>query len=161
MTVGAFMFLGYAGRPASGGQPAKEAETYEDLAGLAKRRPVAAALMTVFMVSLAGLPPTAGFLGKFMLLKAAIDAKYVGLAVLAVVASLVSVVYYLKVVVAMYMKEAPEGAAAEAPERPDFNVGMAVVIAAVLTLALGIYPVYYLNFARQAVAMLVGSPDGP
>ncbi len=156
MTVGAFMFLGYAGRPASGDKPAREAETFDDLAGLARRRPVAAALMTVFMISLAGLPPTAGFFGKFLLLKSAVDAGHLSLAILVIVTSLVSVAYYLRVVVAMYMKEPPEGQAAEAPERPDFNVGMAVVIAAVLTLALGLYPVYYLNFSRQAVEMLVG-----
>lgn len=160
MTIGAFIFLIYAGRPATGGQPGKEAETLDDLAGLAKRRPWAAAFMTVFMVSLSGLPPTAGFFGKFLLFKSCVDAGRPELALVGVVMSIVSVVYYLKVVVAMHMQEpaeSPEAAAraTESPERPDFNVGMAAFIAAALTLALGLYPTYYLRFSQQAIEALL------
>ena len=75
MTLGAFAMLIFAGK---GG---KDAETYDDFAGLAKRRPWSALFMTVFMVSLAGVPPLAGFFGKFMLFKAAVQAGQVPLAI--------------------------------------------------------------------------------
>jgi len=88
----------------------KEGET--DIAnyrGLAQRRPWLAAGMALAMISLVGVPPTVGFWGKFYIFKEAIDAGLVGVAVIAMIASAISAYYYLRVVVAMYMQEAPEG----------------------------------------------------
>jgi NADH-quinone oxidoreductase subunit N len=151
MTLGAFVFLMFAGRPG------REAETYDDLAGLGRRRPWAAAFMTVLMVSLAGIPPTAGFFGKFMLFKASVDAGQVGLAILGVVTSVVSVAYYLRVVVAMYMKEGPHGEEASGEGAPayDATTGLAVGVSALLTLALGLFPGWALDFSRSAVERLL------
>ncbi|MBI4564868.1 MAG: NADH-quinone oxidoreductase subunit N [Planctomycetes bacterium] len=152
MTLGAFVFLMFAGRPG------QEAETYDHLAGLARRRPWAAALMTVLMVSLAGIPPTAGFIGKFVLFKAAVEAGQVGLAVIGVITSAVGVYYYLRVVVVMYMHEPEEvpGRKVE-PEAPPFdpNLGWVVAIGAALTLLLGVYPTIFLNFSRAAASTLL------
>lgn len=76
-----------------------------DYAGLAKKRPVLAAAMTVFLLSLIGLPPTLGLVGKFYLFRSVISGGFVGLAIIGVVTSLISAYYYLRVVVTMYMHE--------------------------------------------------------
>ncbi len=145
MTLGAFAFVIWAGK---GG---RDAEDLEDYAGLAKRRPWAALLMTVFMVSLAGIPPTAGFLGKFLLFKAALRAGETWLVIAGVLASAVSVYYYLRVVVYMYMH--PEPAPSE--EKPALNAGLVVAFAAAFTVALGILPSRFLDFAQRSVQSLL------
>jgi NADH-quinone oxidoreductase subunit N len=157
MTIGAFLFLMFAGRAPTAVSPGREAETYDDLNGFAKRRPWAALMMTVLMVSLAGIPPTAGFFGKFELFRAAVNEGYGWLAVLAVLTSVVSAAYYLRVVVAMYMKDAPPaGAPAEENAgRPDMSAGLAVGVSAALTIYLGLAPGAVLNWARNAIEGLV------
>jgi NADH-quinone oxidoreductase subunit N len=157
MTIGAFLFLMFAGRAPTAVSPGREAETYDDLNGLARRRPWSAALMTLLMVSLAGIPPTAGFFGKFTLFRAAVNEGYGLLAVLAVLTSVVSAVYYLRVVVSMYMKEPPASPerAEETADRPDLSAGLAVAVSAVLTLYLGLMPGPVLEWARSAVDSLL------
>jgi NADH-quinone oxidoreductase subunit N len=157
MTLGAFLFLMFAGKPPTAVSPGREAETYDDLNGLARRRPWAAAMMTILMVSLAGIPPTAGFFGKFTLFRAAVDANQAILAVLAVVTSVISAAYYLRVVVAMYMKdEAPAPGSSEEPvARPDLSAGLAVAVSAALTLYLGLAPGAILEWAREAFVALL------
>src|SRR6185436_1866632 len=81
-----------------------------DLTGLATTRPAAAAAMLVFMLSLGGIPPTAGFMGKLWVFGAAIDAGYIGLAVIGVANSALSLYYYIRVIVFMW-SPAPEEAA--------------------------------------------------
>jgi NADH-quinone oxidoreductase subunit N len=76
-----------------------------DYAGLGRRRPMLAAAMTVFMLSLTGMPPTLGLIGKFYLFRTAIQGGFVGLAIIGVLTSLISAYYYLRVVVSMYMRE--------------------------------------------------------
>jgi NADH-quinone oxidoreductase subunit N len=146
MTLGAFAFLIYAGR----GE--KDAEEIGDFAGLAKRQPWAALAMTVFMVSLAGIPPTAGFFGKFLLFKAMLNAEEYTLVVVGVLSSAVSLYYYLRVVVYMYMK--PEGEASEAP-RLGFNSALVVFACAIFTLALGLMPARYLLLSYQSIQSLL------
>src|SRR5436853_3848328 len=77
----------------------------KDFSGLAFRSPFAAFAMLVFMLSLGGIPPTAGFMGKFWLFSAAVDAGYYGLAVVGVLNSAVSLYYYARIVVFMYLKK--------------------------------------------------------
>jgi NADH-quinone oxidoreductase subunit N len=77
----------------------------EDYKGLASERPAVAACLTVFFLSLAGFPATAGFLGKFYIFRAAIHSHLIGLTILALLNSTVSVFYYFKIIVAMYMHE--------------------------------------------------------
>ena len=103
MTVGAFTVMALLGRRAEG-----DLVFDRDWSGAARRHPFLALAMTVFMLGLGGIPPTAGFFGKYSLFKAAVDAGLTSLVVIAVLNSLVSVYYYLRVVVALYMR----------PERP-------------------------------------------
>jgi NADH-quinone oxidoreductase subunit N len=146
MTLGAFAFVIYAGK---GG---RDAEDLDDYAGLASRRPVAALAMTVFMVSLAGIPPAAGFFAKFLVFKAAMAAGDTTLVVVGVLTSAVSVYYYLRVAVYMYM-HAP--AAEPLEEKPSPNVGMVVLAAAAFTLYLGVLPGRFLEQSFRAVGSLL------
>ncbi len=124
-----------------------------DYAGLGFRRPTLAACMALFMFSLAGIPPTAGFMGKFYIFSAAVEGHYPGLAVIGVLNSVVSVFFYLRPVVIMYMSE-------PATERPLVPVSGAAILAVALsalgTLELGLFPARLLDLARQSVAALRG-----
>ncbi len=122
-----------------------------DFHGLWYTRPALAALMTVFLLSLGGFPPTAGFIGKWYIFSAAIQEGYYGLAIIGVLSSVVSVFYYLRIVVMMYMAEGE--AEFEAP-RPG-PVGMAALgLAAAGILYLGILPSRVIEIASQSVEMI-------
>lgn len=142
-TIGAFGALILAGRFG------KEAVSYEDLAGLGKRHPAAAMALTFFLVSLAGIPPTAGFFGKMYVFQAAISSELYLLAVLGLLNSVIGAYYYLKVIVFMYMKEPKPGAAFATPMSSGF-VTAALLIAAVIVLALGVFPDQVLGMAGLA-----------
>jgi NADH-quinone oxidoreductase subunit N len=107
--------------------------------------------MTVFMLSLAGMPPTAGFVGKVYLFTAAVDAGWIALAVAGVLNSLVSVYYYLGVLVQMFMVDGDRALVAPA-SRPVLMV--TIGIAVVGTLALGLAPGWPLEWARLSAATL-------
>ena len=108
----------------------------KDLSGLYLRRPVAAFAMLIFMLSLGGIPPTAGFMGKFWLFSAAIEAGFVWLAVIGVLNSAISLYYYIRVVVFMYLKKDATGS------EPVFSPSLAIAVgvAVVATIFLGVYP---------------------
>jgi NADH-quinone oxidoreductase subunit N len=108
----------------------------KDLNGLYSREPFAAFAMLVFMLSLGGIPPMAGFMGKFWLFSAAIESGYVWLAVIGVLNSAVSLYYYLRVVVFMWLRNEPVGSQPVAA--PGVRVALAVALAA--TIVLGVYP---------------------
>lgn len=129
----------------------EHASISRDYAGLGYRHPLLAAAMATFMFSLTGVPPTAGFVGKFAILSAAIDAGHVPLAVILVLASVVSAYYYLRVVVSMYMVS-PEGEPARA--RVGGAAGIALLAAVVGVLGLGVFPGAWLEWARAAVVSL-------
>jgi NADH-quinone oxidoreductase subunit N len=111
-------------------------EELKDFSGLHARNPFAAFAMLLFMLSLGGIPPTAGFMGKFWLFSAAIDAQYYWLAVIGVLNSAISLYYYVRIVVFMYVKKESLGS------EPTTSPALAVVlgVAVVATLVLGIYP---------------------
>lgn len=116
----------------------------DDYRGLGKRQPLLAGLMSIFMFSLAGIPPLAGFFGKYLLFLSAIEAGFTWLTIVAVVSSVISVYFYLGMVVKMYFQE-PEG------EGEPVSIGMAGVTLAVATIAvvvLGILPSLLLNIYR-------------
>ncbi len=108
----------------------------KDLSGLYQRRPTAAFAMLVFMLSLGGIPPTAGFMGKFWLFSAAIEAGFVWLAVIGVLNSAISLYYYIRVVVFMYLRKDVSGST------PVFSPSLAIAVAAAVavTIFLGVYP---------------------
>jgi NADH-quinone oxidoreductase subunit N len=111
-------------------------EELKDLSGLFQRSPLAGTAMLLFMLSLGGIPPTAGFMGKFWLFSAAIDGGYYWLAVIGVLNSAVSLYYYLRVVVFMWFKGEPTGS------KLVMSPSMAIVLAITIvgTIAIGIYP---------------------
>ncbi len=145
MNLGAFgvvMALGRRGEPN---------EDLRDYAGLGFRHPVLGLSMSVCMLSLAGIPPTAGFAGKLYLFGAAVEAGYVGLAVVAVMNSVVSVAYYLGVIVQMYMAE---GARAIVPPTARPALLVTIVVAVVATLLIGVFPAGLMERAALSVASL-------
>jgi NADH-quinone oxidoreductase subunit N len=114
--------------------------TLEDYAGLSERHPVAAAALSLFLLSLLGLPVTAGFFGKFYIFKAAINSHLIWLAVLMALNSVIGAYYYLKVIVAMYMREPAEDSAATAPIRFPAAVSIVLAVCALGTVYFGLLP---------------------
>jgi NADH-quinone oxidoreductase subunit N len=144
--------LGGFGAFAALARDGREPLSLADVAGLSARRPVVAALLTLFLISLAGVPVSAGFVGKFYLFGAAVNGGYVILAVVGVVMSVVSAYYYLRVVVAMYMRDAlaEEGWAPVSP-----SAAVALGLAALVIVGLGVYPGPVLALARRAAQSLL------
>jgi NADH-quinone oxidoreductase subunit N len=136
-----------------------EITTIDDLRGLGRRAPVPAALMTVFMLSLGGIPPTAGFMGKYFLFLAAVKAGMPGLAVIGLLASVVGVFYYLRVILSMYF-QAPVREFQALPAAS--SAAFAVAVCAVFSLVLGIYPgpMYDASMrgAVTAIPVVLGHP---
>jgi len=108
----------------------------EDYAGLSTQRPILSLLMAVFMFSLAGVPPFAGFFGKYYVFLAAVKANMTWLAIIGVLTSLVSAYYYLRIVVLMYFREG----AADVTYKPSTLAMIAVCLSALFILQLGVYP---------------------
>jgi NADH-quinone oxidoreductase subunit N len=108
----------------------------DDYAGLSVKHPVLAALMALFMFALTGIPPFAGFVGKYYVFLAAVHSNMIWLAIVGVLASAVSAYFYLRIVVLMYFKEGD----ATFDEKPSLGVKVALTIAAVCVIGLGIYP---------------------
>jgi len=122
----------------------------KDLSGLYHRHPFGAFAMLLFMLSLGGIPPTAGFMGKFWLFGAAIESGYIGLAVIGVLNSAISLYYYIRVVVFMYLKKDVTGS--EPTMSPMLAV--TVAIAVVATLAMGVYPRQLFELAEASAQSL-------
>ncbi|MBN2198496.1 MAG: NADH-quinone oxidoreductase subunit N [Candidatus Aminicenantes bacterium] len=130
----------------------EERNTIEDFAGLGFQSPWLGALFSVFLLSLAGFPPTAGFLAKFYVFSSAARAGLVPLVILAVLASLVSVYYYLKVVVVMYMRPAPRATETDV-QSPALLLVLFLCLYGVLQL--GVNPGALMHLIRRAVAVLL------
>lgn len=148
MTLGAFAIVAMLRRNGL------ESEEIDSFAGLAKREPLAAFLMMVFMVSLAGLPPTAGFIGKLYLFMAAVHAGLTWLAVIAVIFAAISAYFYLRVVMAMYMREldAREAGASALAASPALTIVLTCATAGVVIL--GLFPGPLVSLATQAMLAL-------
>jgi len=119
-----------------------------DYAGLGRKYPALAAAMTVFMLSLTGIPPTLGFVGKFYLFRAVINGQFYLLAVIGVLTTLISAYYYLRVVVTMYMREGDPETTSEA------WLNITWVVSAVLTVVVSLVPAPLFDWASQAVLKL-------
>lgn len=140
MNIGAFVLLMlFSGKD-------DEGLTLAGLAGLGKRHPLAAAALTVFLLSLAGFPPTAGFVGKYYLFSGALAAGETTLVLIAVLTSAVSVFYYLRLVVLMYMQDG----AGLAPFRGSSLAYAAIAICLLLTVQYGLFPGPLLHAAQRA-----------
>ena len=122
-----------------------------DYAGLWHSHPALAALMTFFLLSLGGFPPTAGFIAKWYVFSAAIGAGYYGLAIIGVLSSVVSVFFYLRIVVMMYMSERD----ARPVPPPMTAVAMAgLAISLIGVLYLGVLPAQVLDWAQASVSTI-------
>ena len=124
----------------------------DDFAGLWSRQPVLAGLMTVLLLSLGGFPPTAGFIAKWYIFSAAISAGYTGLAVIGVLTSVVSVFFYLRIVVMMYMVERPAGGAVLSTPGPLTMTALAVLV--LIIFCMGILPTPLLDLAAASVGTI-------
>src|SRR5438445_29674 len=146
MNVGAFAVVSHF---ASAGE---RYVTLEDYSGLGRRSPLLAATLTIFLLSLIGIPITGGFFAKFYVFSAALQANLVGLTIIGVLNSAVGAYYYLRIIVMMYMREARE----PAPLAPiPFGVSAALAISALATIYLGILPGRVLEYASQSAADLL------
>ena len=121
-------------------------DNISDYEGLSKTHPIASVLMLIFMFSLTGIPPTAGFMGKFYVFMSAINAGYTWLVVIAVIFSAISAYFYLRIVMLMYMKEPKE--TVQLSTSPALSLALAITAAGVFTI--GILPSAVIDFARAA-----------
>jgi NADH-quinone oxidoreductase subunit N len=125
-------------------------EELDEMAGLVQKSPGYALLMLIFLLSLAGIPPTAGFLGKFYILEALIETRHYTLAAIASLYTAVAIYYYFKIVRSMFIREAPENEPALATTLP-LRVALGVALAA--TLIIGIYPQPFLDLAKSSLLL--------
>jgi NADH-quinone oxidoreductase subunit N len=145
MNVGAFAVVIALGRKGEAN------EQFEDYAGLASRQPLIAAAMVLFMLSLTGIPPLVGFVGKLYLIEAIVQAGFLWLAVIMVLNSAISAYYYLRVIFEMYMRDPSRLATAMEPAP---LLIACLLVATVGTIFLGIFPDAPLDFARNSFAAL-------
>ncbi|MBI2681176.1 MAG: NADH-quinone oxidoreductase subunit N [Candidatus Solibacter usitatus] len=122
-------------------------EDIEDLAGLMQKSPGYAVLMLVFMLSLAGIPPTAGFLGKYYIFLSLIETRHYLLAVVGTLYVAVAIYYYFRIVRSMFVGQLVE----QAPLASSFGVRLALGVAGAMTLAIGIYPEPFLRMAQGSI----------
>jgi NADH-quinone oxidoreductase subunit N len=146
MNVGAFAVISHF---AGAGE---RRVTLSDYAGLGRKSPILAATLTIFLLSLIGIPMTGGFFAKFYVFSAALQANLVGLTIIGVLNSAVGAYYYLRIIVMMYMREARDEAPV-APLSPSLATALAISVAS--TLYLGILPGRVLDFASRSAADLL------
>ncbi|HEY2455913.1 MAG TPA: NADH-quinone oxidoreductase subunit N [Candidatus Acidoferrum sp.] len=124
--------------------------TFDDFAGLGTRQPVVAAALSLFLLSLLGLPITAGFFGKFYVFKAAVNSNLIWLAVLMAINSTIGAYYYLHLIVVMYMRDHKGNLPADAPVTLSFTSAMVVAVTTLATLYLGLFPNHVLGLVLSA-----------
>ena len=127
-------------------------QNVDDFAGLGQKQPMTAAMLSIFLLSLIGVPLTGGFFGKFYIFKAALESHLVWLTVLGLLNSAVAAYYYLRLLVVMYMREPSEATTNAEPLTP--GVSAALILPALGTLVLGIFPSWVLDFAGRSSSLL-------
>lgn len=145
MNIGAFAIIILIGKKGESNG------NVQDFAGLGFKHPMLAVAMTIFLFSLSGMPPTAGFIGKFYLFSGAVQEGYIWLAVIGVLNSAASVYYYLRVMVFMYMKEPTEDFSWTKVTAP---IALCLIISVAGTMIPGIIPSVILQYAQEAVKLI-------
>ena len=154
MVMGAFMVVQYVSRLGPPDDDAiRERSSLEDYRGLARRHPWAAGLLAVFMLALTGIPPLSGFWAKYYVFLAGIQAGLTWLVVVAVISSVISAFFYLRVLVVAYLQE-PAGEQPEAAPGRAPALGLALGLAGLLTVAIGLAPEALISAARSAERIL-------
>jgi len=148
----AFMNIGAFGVVALLRKKEGESDMVSDFSGLGFKYPMMGVAMSVFMFSLAGIPPTAGFMGKFYIFTEAIKAGYVWLVIFGAINSIISIYYYLRVVVVMYFHSSEGLVTMPAPSRTTV---LALAIACCGIIVMGIFPSYFWSFATNCVFTLM------
>jgi NADH-quinone oxidoreductase subunit N len=149
MTLGAFGVLTFLERKDGG----DESERFGAFAGVGFRHPALGLAMALFMVALAGMPPTGGFFGKLYLFSSALNVGETGLVLAGIFGSLISVYYYLRVIVAFYMRDVPDpGPVVTATWSRQLALGLVLAVAAVLQL--GVFPGRWIEVGRLAMQSL-------
>ena len=155
MVMGAFMVVPYVSRLGPADDEAiRERSSLEDYRGLARRHPWAAGLLAVFMLALTGIPPLSGFWAKYYVFLAGIEAGLTWLVVVAVISSAISAFFYLRVLVVAYLQEPVGDAEAETSPGPTRALGLALGLAGLLTVAIGLAPEALISAARSAERIL-------
>jgi NADH-quinone oxidoreductase subunit N len=145
MNVGAFAVVGHFGGAG------ERRVTLDDYAGLGRRSPLLAAVLTVFLLSLIGIPVTGGFFAKFYVFSAALQANLIGLVIIGVLNSAIAAYYYLRIIVVMYMREPRE----EGPVAPvPAGLGIALALSLAATIYLGVLPGKVLEYAGRSIQLL-------
>ena len=147
LLVYAFMTLGAFAMVIASAPGGRERLSLSDWTGIGQRHPLFAGVMTLFLLSLAGIPPTAGFMAKFFVFSAAVSSGETGLVVVGVLTSAIAAFFYLRVIVAMWLQDPDPGAMPLGPS-PALVAGLAV--AATVTIALGVWPQGLIELARNA-----------
>jgi NADH-quinone oxidoreductase subunit N len=133
----------------------EQIRTTDDFTGLGLRRPILAAFLALFLISLIGIPFTGGFFGKFYVFSAAIHANNIWLAVIGLLNSGVACFYYLRLLVALYARPVTEKAQDTESGTLSIPAGVGLTLAAAATLVLGIFPGHFLNLAQRASASTI------
>ena len=155
MVMGAFMVVQYVSRLGPPDDDAiRERSSLEDYRGLARRHPWAAGLLAVFMLALTGIPPLSGFWAKYYVFLAGIEAGLTWLVVVAVISSVISAFFYLRVLVVAYLQEPVGDAEAETAAGRTPALGVALGLAGLLTVAIGLAPEALIAAARSAERIL-------
>jgi NADH-quinone oxidoreductase subunit N len=150
--MGAFMVVQWTSRTVTA---AEERSSLEDYRGFGRRHPWPGALLVLFMLSLAGIPPLSGFFAKYYVFQAGVDAGLTWLVVVGVVSSVIAAFFYLRVIVIAYLQEPAEAVPDPAAGRPAPVLAVALAIAGLLTLAIGLAPQVLVN-AAQAAGKILG-----
>ncbi len=151
LLVYAFTNLGAFGVVAMMATPDRPNDRVADFAGLWHTRPRLATLMTIFLLSLGGFPPLGGFIAKWYVFSAAVAAGEISLAIIGVLTSVISVFFYLRIVVMMYMTPGTEET--RVPETPRIAAG-ALVVSAVALVYLGVLPARVMDWAAQSIGTI-------
>jgi NADH-quinone oxidoreductase subunit N len=157
LTTYAFMTVGaFAVAAAVGGGDSRAESGYDFIpswAGLGKRQPMLAAAMTIFLLSMAGIPPTGGFFGKYLIFQAAVESKQWMLAIVGSLNAVIAAYYYLSVIMTMWFREAEGEGASAAPVAPSFVLVLTIAVVAILYL--GLAPGRVLELASGFASTLI------
>ncbi len=151
MVIGSFAIVTIVGRKGD------RRHSLDDYRGLGSRAPLLAGAMTFLLLAQAGIPLTSGFVAKFNVFAASVDAREYGLTLVGVLATVIATFFYLRLIVVMYMTNPPEGSeAADAARRPfdlDPATGLALGVAVLATVVMGVLPGVFIDFARHATLL--------
>jgi NADH-quinone oxidoreductase subunit N len=149
MNVGAFIVISHFG------SLDERYVTLEDYSGLGRRSPLLALVLTIFLLSLIGIPITGGFFAKFYVFRAALGANLIGLTIIGVINSAIAAYYYLRVIVVMYMREPRDGGEQAPIVRIPAGLGISLALSLIATIYLGVLPGRVLDYAVKSAQQML------